>query len=77
MHHKKELSLKEFLARFLTEESCEEYLFQRSGRLGLSAQYAAVVNFTISKAANCISASIAVTRAPSQPTPSCTGRTNL
>lgn len=29
MHHKKELSLREFLNRFPTEESCEEYLFQQ------------------------------------------------
>ncbi len=29
MHHKKELSLKQFLNRFPTEESCEEYLFQQ------------------------------------------------
>ena len=29
MHHKKELSLKQFLERFSTEENCEEYLFQQ------------------------------------------------
>ena len=28
MHHKKELSLRKFMDRFPTEESCEEYLFQ-------------------------------------------------
>lgn len=29
MHHKEELSLRKFLNRFPTEESCEEYLFQQ------------------------------------------------
>ena len=29
MHHKKELSLRKFLDRFSTEESCEEFLYQQ------------------------------------------------
>lgn len=76
MHHKEELSLRKFLNRFPTEESCEEYLFQQKWPDGLFARSVVAVSFTTSRDVSCISVSTAVTRAPSRQTPSCTEHTS-